>query len=270
MRKTMLCTALGLILAGSAPVEASPCVDIALVLAVDSSGSIDDSEYAFQKSAISHAFRDEAVISVLRDAGTVAVSAVFWGDAMFPTQNVGWFVVNHGEGAESFAREIDGNRRAVFGNTDIGNGIWAVLDLLALSNLCPRRSIIDISGDGREARRSGRSPDISLYDARQRARQMGVRINALVVSDERGDLVNYYAKEVILGPGSFVMSVKSHADYAAALKKKLIRELAFEATEQAPGGNHAGAAVLERTPVHMVIGAIPSSVSTAPASAPNP
>ena len=228
MKKTMLWAALASVFAVSAPAQASNCTDVALVLAVDSSGSIDDGEYAFQKAAISHAFRDDAVLATLREAGVVAVSAVFWGDVMYPTQKVGWFVIDHGKGVENFIREIEATDRSVFGNTDIGSGIWSSLEMLATSDLCSRRSIIDISGDGREMRRSGRPPKVSLYTARQRAQEMGVRINALVISDDSGDLAKYYAREVILGPGSFVMTVKKFSDYAAALKKKLIRELASE------------------------------------------
>ena len=173
MRKTMLYAALASVLVAGPPARASTCTDIALVLAVDSSGSIDDGEYAFQKAAISHAFRDDAVLATLRDAGVVAVSAVFWGDVMYPTQKVGWFVIDHGKGVENFIREIEATDRSVFGNTDISNRIWSSLEMLATSDLCSRRSIIDISGDGREIRRSGRPPKISLYAARQRAESMG-------------------------------------------------------------------------------------------------
>ena len=38
-----------------------PAVDLALVLAIDSSASIDDGEYALQMAGIAAAFRDRAV-----------------------------------------------------------------------------------------------------------------------------------------------------------------------------------------------------------------
>jgi len=167
------------------------------------------------------------VIAVLRDAGVVAASAVFWGDAKFPTQELGWFVINDGEGAESFAREMENNHRAVYGNTDIGGGIWSALALLSDSSLCARRSIVDISSDGRETLGPKRPQVISLYQARLRAKEMGVRINALVVSDDGGDLANYYAKKVILGFDAFVMDINNYTDYSTAIRKKLIREMAY-------------------------------------------
>ena len=50
-------------------------------------------------------------------------------------------------------------------------------------------------------------------------------INALTVSTEVKDLAAYYEKSVITGPGAFVINVTSYDAYAAALRRKLIREI---------------------------------------------
>jgi hypothetical protein len=96
MRKTLLCTTLALIFDLSAGAQASECSDIALVLAVDGSDSIDDKEYAFQKAAISAAFRDMAVIPTLRfrlfSGETPSPQRKKWGGSCLPIV-----------GAESFA-----------------------------------------------------------------------------------------------------------------------------------------------------------------------
>lgn len=225
MRKSFLgmATATFLIAAMSHP--SSACVDMALVLAVDGSGSISDAEYTFQKYAIAGAFRDQDVLSALTSAGLVAVSAVFWGDGEFASQKLDWFIINGGKGAEPFAREIENNKRTVFGNTDIGSGIWAALDLLADQRLCASKYVVNVSGDGQETVSPKRRQLASLYQARLRAEKMGVTVNALVVSDDKGDLASYYAKNVIVGTGAFVMDIQTYADYSIAIKKKLIREL---------------------------------------------
>jgi Protein of unknown function (DUF1194) len=223
MRKTLLCMTSALMLIAAAA-QSSACVDVALVLAVDGSGSINDEEYAFQKSAIAAAFRDNAVLSAMRNAGVVAVSAVFWGDGDLPSQSLGWFVIESGVGAEPFAREIENNQRIVSGLTGLGSGIWWALDLLSDPRLCAIRSIVDVSGDGRETLEL--RPAISLDQARRRAEQMGVTINALVISDDGWDLAGYYAKYVILGAGAFVMNINKYTDYSVAIRKKLIKELA--------------------------------------------
>jgi hypothetical protein len=229
MRKTLLCMASALFLIAATSYQSSACVDIALVLAVDGSGSISDEEYAFQKFAIAAAFRDSYVLAALRSANTVAVSAVFWGDGEFAAQKLDWFIIDGGEGAEPFARTVENNQRIVFGNTDIGSGLWSALDLLSNPLLCPARSLVNVSGDGRETMAPKRRQVASLYQARLRSAEMGVTINALVIADDEGDLASYYRKKVIVGDNAFVMNVRTYADYSTAIKKKLIRELSSQA-----------------------------------------
>lgn len=201
------------------------CADLALVLAIDGSGSVTDGEYRFQKAAIAAAFRDDAVKAVLRDAGTVALSAVFWGDGEFPTQRLDWFIVHQGVGTEAFAYEVESSGRRVYGNTDIGSGIWSALDMLSETGICAYRSIINISGDGRETITPKRRVRATLHQARQRAFRMGVTINALAISDDDEDLATYYDREVVRDTGGFTMEVKDQADYATAIRRKLLREL---------------------------------------------
>ncbi|MBL0373032.1 DUF1194 domain-containing protein [Rhizobium sp. KVB221] len=225
MCKHLFALATVLLMVQTAHSQTRSCVDIALVLAVDGSGSITEQEYAFQKFAIADAFRDKEVLSALNKAGVVALSTVFWGDGDFSTQKLDWFVVSRRRDAEPFARAMENNQRLVFGNTDIGSGIWSALDLLSNPLICAARSIINVSGDGKETIAPKRRQVASLPAARQRAKEMGVTINALVVSDDVGDLAGYYRKDVIVGADSFVMDIPSFADYRAAIKRKLIKEL---------------------------------------------
>jgi hypothetical protein len=201
------------------------CPDLALVLAIDGSGSVTDGEYRFQKSSIAAAFRDGAIRSALRDAGTVALSAVFWGDGEFPTQRLAWFIVERGLGADAFADEVEASKRSVYGNTSIGNGLWSALEMLSAPNICAHRRMINISGDGRETSTPKRHLGATLYQARQRAKEMGVTINALAITADDEGLASYYAREVVHGSGGFTMEVNDPADYATAIRKKLLREL---------------------------------------------
>ncbi|TCR90916.1 MULTISPECIES: DUF1194 domain-containing protein [Rhizobium/Agrobacterium group] len=230
MRPTLLCLSSALFHIAGTVFPALGCVDVALVLAVDGSDSVDEGEYRFQTSSIATAFRDKAVLHAMKGAGIVAVSAVFWGDGQLPSQELDWVVVNRGEGAEFFARKIETNLRAVYGNTDIGNGIWAALDRLSSSDLCARRSVIDISGDGRETLGPKRENVISLHHARRRAKEMRVTINGLAISDDGGDLARYYAGHVVLGSDAFVMHINKYADYSVAIRKKLVAELSYGAS----------------------------------------
>lgn len=215
-----------LILAGvEARAEPLVCADIALVLAIDGSGSVTNEEFQFQKSAIADAFRDETIRSVLTEAGTVFLSAVFWGDGEFPTQNLDWFVVRQGVGTDSFADTVESAERQVYGDTDIGSGLWSALDMLSDPHLCARRLIINLSGDGRETTIPKRRQRASLPQARKRAIDMGVTINALAITNDDEALASYYARDVVRGTGGFTMEVANGADYAAAIRSKLQREL---------------------------------------------
>ncbi|CAN7414040.1 DUF1194 domain-containing protein [Phyllobacterium sp. LjRoot231] len=225
MRKAFLLAA-GVLAVMTAPSSQSQsCVDTALVLAVDGSGSITDEEYEFQKAAIVSAFRDGSVLSAIRSSGSVAVAAVFWGDGELSSQKIGWFVMDGITPSEQFALEVERNQRTAWGNTDIGGGLWVALDLLSDPKLCARRLIVDISGDGRETIAPKRRKSISLNQARGRAEEMGVTINGLVISDEEADLADYYDKSVIMGPNKFVMDIRKFEDFARAIRLKLIREL---------------------------------------------
>lgn len=214
---------------------AAPCVDLALVLAIDGSGSITDDEFAFQTSGIATALRTGEVRHALETAGTVALSAIFWGDGEFAAQKVRWHVVQGGIGLEAFASEIERAPRTVYGNTDIGSGIWNALDMLADPKFCAARTLINISGDGRETIAPKRRQVASLPSARQRAREMGVTINALTVSEDVPDLAAYFEKSVIVGAGAFVMDVRRGSDFIAAFRRKLVRELSPQAVAALEG-----------------------------------
>lgn len=202
------------------------CVDVALVLAVDSSSSIDASEFRFQQQAISTALRDEAVLRTMADAGQVAIAVLFWGDPNTPVQQTEWVRVASLSDAERLARTVESMPRRVRGNTGLSTGLDAALD--RLENVgCAHRSVVNVSGDGKGTllmRRTGRTP--WLEEVRARAEANKVTINALVVSGEEPGLAEYYESKVITGDEAFVVEIGDFADYAAALRRKLIREIA--------------------------------------------
>ena len=51
-------------------------------------------------------------------------------------------------------------------------------------------------------------------------------INALAIEGDRPGLRQTYEATVIAGPGAFVMAAESRADFARALRAKLVREIA--------------------------------------------
>jgi hypothetical protein len=200
------------------------CADVSLVLAIDTSGSVDAPEFELQKAGYARAFRDDEVLAALRSAGTVDVAAVFWGDEAAPVGLVEWHRIGSRADAADFASRVAEEPRITSGNTGIGRGLWAALDLLAVHG-CAARRIVNVSGDGRESLDPKAHSFISAAAARARAEAEGVTINALAITLEDEGLADWYTDRVITGPDAFVMQVAGYDSFAEAIARKLAREI---------------------------------------------
>jgi hypothetical protein len=201
------------------------CPDLALVLAIDGSGSINDRDFALQQAGYAAAFADRSVVAALAGAGVVDVAVVLWGDEEMAPQVMPWHRIGAAEDAVRLAADLARMPRRVTGDTGIGSGLWMALDLLAEG--CAVRRIVNVSGDGRESHGAGRSQRVSLAAARERAAAMGVTINGLAITVDAPDLDGWYRDRVITGPDAFVMTANSFEAFGAAIIRKLAREIAL-------------------------------------------
>jgi len=218
------------------------CLDVALVLAVDTSGSVSPGEYRLQRDGIAAAFRDPAVIAAMAQAGRVAVSVLFWGSEREAKPQSGWVVVADGEGAERFARLVEAMPRQVSGDTGLGAGLVAAVGKLAGLQGCALRRIVNVSGDGEETRAlRGQHRLVLPPEARDLAEAGDVEVNALAIESDEPGLSDYFEANVITGPGAFVMRAQGYRDFAAALRRKLIREISPRVVSQLPFPVPAGA-----------------------------
>jgi hypothetical protein len=195
-------------------------VDLALVLAVDVSASVDYDEFALMIGGLSAAFLDPAVIAAARGGprGAVAVAALFWSEAQ--ALAMPWMRLASGEEGEVIAEALlAAPRQPRAGATALGEGLVAALALLARCPASATRQVVDVSGDGagNRGRPSGPLRDVAVA--------AGVVINGLAVVNEEADLVAHYAAEVIGGPGSFVLDCADYGDFAEAIGRKLVREM---------------------------------------------
>lgn len=203
---------------------AMPCTNMSLVLAIDGSGSISDEEFTLQLAATAFAIAEPEVVRAMADLGGVAVSAVIWGDSAFGTHSLDWARIADSTSAETFAARLASQERQVSGNTDMGHGINAALDLIGNPANCASYNVIDVSGDGRETMYSNRRT-ASLAVARQRAEDEGVVINGLAITSSDVGLADYYRDHVIAGTGAFVIEATTLDTFAEAMKRKLLREI---------------------------------------------
>lgn len=212
----------------AAAARADTAVDLELVLAVDTSGSVDRREYTLQMEGLIRAFRDPAVIAAVRGTGPdgIAVTLVHWSSAGEQKQIVPWTRIVDAASSQAFSDAIAQRRTRHFGDS---TGIGAVLQFgerLIRRNLFEgRRKSIDVSGDGKN--NSGIPPDL----VRELVVASGVTINGLAILDESPDLHSYYARHVIGGTGSFVLTVDGYEDIIAGTRAKLLREISVSVAE---------------------------------------
>jgi hypothetical protein len=203
------------------------CPDLALVLAIDGSGSINDRDFNLQQAGYVAAFADARVQAALASAGVVDVAVVLWGDEEIAPQVLPWRRLETAADAVGLARVIAALPRRVIGDTGIGRGLWTALDLFDAGQDCAARRIINVSGDGKESFAPRPRHHVPLAIARARADEMGVTINGLAITVETFDLEGWYRDRVITGPDAFVMTAGSFEAFGAAIIHKLAREIAL-------------------------------------------
>src|SRR5690348_5571035 len=123
-------------------------VGTALILLVDVSGSIDNTEYALQKDGIAGAFRDPGVVKAIwnQPYGRLMVAVVEWSDAA--TVVLPWTVIEDEGSSMRFASMVDHIERASRGSTALGSAIAFAVDLFETCGCEAARRVIDVSGDG--------------------------------------------------------------------------------------------------------------------------
>ncbi len=221
--RPVLCGVTALVLAIMAPARAETRVDLALVLAVDASGSVDQHRFELQKQGYVAAFRNPRVLSAIRSGAhqSIAVTMFQWTGPRLQVQVVPWTVIKDAASAEAFAAAIEAVPRRLFGGgTSISGAIDYARLLLAQTPVEPMRRVIDVSGDG--SNNSGRP----VTSARDEAVRAGVGINGLPILAVEPELDAYYRDYVIGGPGAFMVPADSFDTFGEAILKKLITEIA--------------------------------------------
>lgn len=196
----------------------SRACQIALVLGIDVSHSIDAQEYGFQVNGLAEALRDPLISSTLVDL-QAALTVVQWSGSDQQEVSIPWqrmLTSRHVARFEQRVRTL--GRPWGESNTGVGSALQAMLDQFAQVRDC-KRKVIDFSGDG--VSNAGPLP----IDARSRAKDMNVVINGLAIDRIGLSVTQYYKNHVSTGRDSFVITARGYRDYPRAIKNKLFREL---------------------------------------------
>jgi hypothetical protein len=216
--------------------ETGQPVDLALVLAVDASGSVDQIRFELQKQGYVAAFRHPRVIGAILSGPTQSIAVIMmqWTGPALQVTVVPWTKISDAASANAFADAIARAPRQLFGGgTSISGAIDASMGLLFDNPYRATRRVIDISGDGSNNR--GRS----VNQARDEATARGVGINGLPILALEPNLDQYFRDNVIGGPGAFMIAAKDFETFGEAILKKLIAEIAGVSPIVIPGRREA-------------------------------
>ncbi len=206
---------------GASP--AAEAVDLALVLAVDSSGSVNQQRFEQQRDGYADALVSTPVLTAIRsgDNRRIAVTYFEWSDGRRMARILPWTLIDGEATAREASRIIREHRRQVVGDTCIACAMDEAMRQFEALPWATDRKVLDISGDGES--NVGESVDV----ARERALAAEITINGLPIATyyEPG-LADYYEQHVIGGPGAFIIVAKGFDDFARAIAAKLVREIA--------------------------------------------
>jgi hypothetical protein len=203
-------------------------VDLELVLLVDVSRSMTERELEIQRQGYAAALRSGSVWNAVRSGllQRVALTYVEWSG----TQDVivDWKLLETRADLEDFANVLTTRFDPSLRRTSISEALMFGAAMIDGNDFEGLRKVIDVSGDG--SNNHGRP----VLEARDAVLSKSIVINGLPLMTREGmgaqwhldDLDVYYENCVTGGPGSFVIPVLDWQDFAEAVRRKLVLEIA--------------------------------------------
>lgn len=219
------------LLAIAGPATAKEYVDLELVIATDVSRSIDSDEARLQRQGIAAAFRSKQVIDAIQSGvlQRIAVAYIDYSSRDWNKLLIDWQIIRDRKSAYAFADTLLQSELTTGRRTSISDALEQATQLIDGNDIEGTRRVIDVSGDGPS--NFGRLVD----KVRDETIARQITINGLPIINDRNtvfsrynlpDLDNYYRGCVIGGPGAFLVVARDFKDFARAIRKKLVLEIA--------------------------------------------
>ncbi|MCC6982612.1 MAG: DUF1194 domain-containing protein [Bauldia sp.] len=221
------------------PPPAEMEVDLELVLAVDISGSMSYQEQVLQRMGYIDALEHPEVMAAIRGGltGKIAITVVQWAGVGLHHIVVPWTLVEDEEGARSITGVLRSSPLFELRGTSISDSILFASSLFRDNGFAGFRNVIDVSGDG------ANNQGMPIQYAREIVLARDVVINGLPIMREGEELGGtgygldvYYEDCVIGGPGAFIVAVDGPENFAEAIRRKLVLEIAGLVPEAPAGG----------------------------------
>jgi Protein of unknown function (DUF1194) len=215
--------------------RAAERVDLLLAFAADVSRSMDAFKFKLQRDGYIAAVNNPRVLDAIRSGGTGRIATCFieWSGEASQKLVIDWTLISDAQSARRFSDGMVEAPRSFADRTSIGAGIDFAVQQLERAPFVSARRTIDVSGDG--ANNSGRD----VASARDQALAKGITINGLVIltpapllwnpehTNPPGGLAEYYKRNVVGGPGAFVMVAQDFESFAQVMINKLIGEISL-------------------------------------------
>lgn len=224
--KTCLFASLVAAVVSALPQPGAAC-ELALVLAVDVSGSVDATEYRIQMDGLAAGLRDGIVSEALVQA-QAQVTLIQWSGRARQEVTIPWTATHTFDDVEALAQSINTAPRPWRNySTALGEALLLGLTQFARGPDCARR-VIDVSGDGYS------NEGIEPAALKPQLKAAGVTVNAIAIEQSEPELTAYFYEYVIRGEGAFVETARSFRDYPEKIRRKLVREVAHKTAVNLP------------------------------------
>ncbi|MEO0679219.1 MAG: DUF1194 domain-containing protein [Pseudomonadota bacterium] len=213
---------LGLAAAVAAPAApARADCALALILALDVSGSVDPREWTLQAGGLAAAFRTEDLQEVIGALdGDLLIAVTQWTGASRQEVTIPFQRLSDRGSVLAFADAVDAMpRRWRHFSTALGEALVHAVELGRDAPPDCRRKVIDVSGDGES--NEGVLPMV----ARRQADAEGWTVNGLAIAGAFPPVDRHYRDHVVVGPLAFVEVADGFDDYPRAILRKLLREI---------------------------------------------
>ena len=243
---------------GAGPVAA----DVALVVSIDVSESVDDDRYRLQMDGIAAALEDPGVVSTITSGpnGRILFAMVVWADKSEVA--VPWIVIANKADAASVAEKVRHLKRYGGEFTCMARMFRNLNEsIIPEAPMRAGRIVVDVSGDGID----NCSPDGTTIEQRDGLVKSGVTINGLPIIEEPDRIVgagayrapgspmqylrsldshdqltleDWYRKYVMGGEFAFILPANGYADFARAMRQKFVTEISANLPGSGPYDVH--------------------------------
>ena len=203
--------------------------DLAIVLSVDVSGSVNEERFHLQREGIAQALESPAMVAaVTAERQVIEVAIVEWAEDAAVLQ--GWTILRGREDLGEVSAELrDAPRPSLHTMTNVGLGMQSAVALFRTMPLLAHRMVIDVSGDG-EQNCCGTAPREWVLPAaivRNVAVARGITVNGLpITSGDEPKVDKWYAENVVGGDQAVLIVANGFGNFAVAMRQKLALEIA--------------------------------------------